>query len=507
MLESYDRAAAAVRVSQPLRDYEIATRLQQVKLSTVEFAAADYLANVPEPTAQQITEQFEKYKNEDPLKIDPLSTANPFGFGYRFPDRVVVQYLKLTSDQVRKAVEGSRKPNEWKVDAWKYYMTHPGEFTGTTQPKTDNSGLTLGTTKPAATTATTRPFEEVEKEVMEALIQPAVEKKQAAILARINSILVGDWATFQGAKEGQAPVSSLGVAYNSYEYLQKIAEVVQREFQVTLTIEQWAKPYSATDIQMLGGIAYSMTPSTRMPFAIYATMTEDMYKTISRRNPAIPKALALWQPSQVVRDFFADSYIFRVTQRSPAHTPKDTSENGLAAKVAADCKGIKAFELAKTAADLFYNNAKAQGLTVAATAAKKTVVPTGLFDRENTSTLGIPLSKENSAYVFASTAIKSVLRQLASGEKNPLAIIPVYQDGKVFVIRLEQVKESWTAQKLPQEQVLTDRQVASNFSLPLQLEWFSFPKVSQRLQYQPRENRKGPQEPTEEQAPTPGLTL
>lgn len=53
-----------------------------------------------QPTQQQIDEQFEKYKND-------LPGEGEYGFGYKLPDRVKLEWLSIPADAVRDTVENS----------------------------------------------------------------------------------------------------------------------------------------------------------------------------------------------------------------------------------------------------------------------------------------------------------------------------------------------------------------------------------------------------------------
>ena len=508
--EAYDRAAAAVHVSKPMRDFEMATRLQQIKVNSVEIDAADYVKNVAPATPEQLAQLFEQFKNQDPQTVDLQSKTNPFGFGYRIPNRAALQYLMLSSADIRKIVVAGRTADRWKVDAWRYYLDHQPEFTPNTQPTVDASGMTSGIAKPATKIATTRPFVDVEKDVMEAMIQPAVDKLQVAIMAKINSILATDWAEFQNRKEGQPHASSLNVTFNSYEYLQKVAQEIQRQYNVTLTVEQWAQPVSARDMEMLGRIGKSQT-NAQVPFTFYATLTDELYKTFSRRNPTLPRSLTLWQPSQTLRDPAGNMFVFRVTQRDGAHVAKDITE--VLAKVSADWKAQQAFYLARSAADNFAANAVAQSLAKAAAATKKRVVDTDFFGliesrtRENVI-MGLNLSDQG-AQVFSETAIKSLLTERTANTQNPVAVVPVYREGRIFVVRLDQVTAKWDDATRGAAETIVIEATASEIASSLLTDWFNFQTVVERLNYKAVEiTRKRDDQPTDQELPSaPGLRL
>ena len=64
---------------------------------------ASYFANKEEiPSEETVAAQFDKYKANFPGEV---SEANPFGFGYRLPDRVQFDYIALKLSDVASIVK------------------------------------------------------------------------------------------------------------------------------------------------------------------------------------------------------------------------------------------------------------------------------------------------------------------------------------------------------------------------------------------------------------------
>ncbi len=494
--ESFNRAISAIRVSEPLRDREIALRLQQVKLSTVDFKSGDFASQVNKPTAQEIQEQFDKYKDIEAGATNPRQ--NPFGFGYRYPDRVQLQYISVPTEDVRKAVEASRTPDRWRVDAIKYYRQHQGQFTITTQPATD--GMTLGTTKPALI-STTQPFEKVEKDAIEAVVSPEIEKLQSAIVSKINSTLASDYNAFKNAKPGEQATSSLGVAYNTFEYIQKLSDEIQKQFKVKPTIGASGALVGARDLEKLGAIARSFT-GAGVPFPAYATLTDQLRKSLIQRNQGLPAVLQPWQPSQTTRDFERTAYIFRVTAFDPAHTPRDVAE--ITAKIEADLTKKKSMELAQAAAEKLAQAAQVAGLQAAAKAAGKATVDTDYIGRDTRFVNGLHLSDAATGQ-FISDAMEKSLQKRAEGSPNPSVVVPAYADGRVLAVQLRDVKSSVSSIDQSVLASYINLNISSQFAAPLQGQWFDFAAVSKRVGYEPYERKadekQGGQAPSAPGAP------
>src|SRR5688500_5286853 len=176
---AFERAASVIKVSEPVRRHALAQQMQALDLRVVEFASTEFGTSVPAPTTQQLEEHFKRYA--DTPRNAAAATTNPFGFGYRYPNRVKLQYVAVPRAEVRKAVDASREPYQWEVDAQKYYQQNLKQFP-VTQPSTAPAdAFTLGATTPATTGPTTRPFAEVREEVKNRIIVPEAEIGRAHV--------------------------------------------------------------------------------------------------------------------------------------------------------------------------------------------------------------------------------------------------------------------------------------------------------------------------------------
>src|SRR5215212_3374484 len=90
VIQGFHRGASTIKVSEPMVKRELAMLGQTVTVNVVDFPASKYAEKVPAPTAEQLKAQFEKYA--DVIK-GTTSAANPFGFGYKYPHRLKLQYI------------------------------------------------------------------------------------------------------------------------------------------------------------------------------------------------------------------------------------------------------------------------------------------------------------------------------------------------------------------------------------------------------------------------------
>lgn len=161
------------RISSPLLDYYIALQAQRADLRTVVFDATRYLEGADPPSDHAVREHFEKYKL---IRSGAADQDNPFGFGYRLPDRVKFQYLTVSATSLRRHVLtslGAMPLVERERALYRYWTENRARFPVApgTQPSTQPS------TEPA-TSPSTQPVEEApaaDAPATQPATQPATE--------------------------------------------------------------------------------------------------------------------------------------------------------------------------------------------------------------------------------------------------------------------------------------------------------------------------------------------
>ncbi len=522
--EAFQRAQSVIKISAPYQQRELAQRWQEIKLDLVEVSAADFAAKVPAPTAQQLKEQFERFADMAPGQSD--AARNPFGFGYRYPDRVKLQTLAVRREDVKKAVRESRSAHRWEVDAAAYYVQHPEEFTASTQPAS-GSEMTLGPTSvPASapsTAPTTRPFAQASEQIIEKLQKPLIDRLQRDIFDRITTLLATDWISFSRQSATSAPAtapsSSLGVAYGSYDYFKALADLMQSQFHVRPALVDEPQWRSAQELENFGDISGAVAGN--IPFAIYATLQDH------------PNALKPLQPSQPLRDQAGNVYLYRTTAFDPAHRP--ASLDLVEKQVAQDVQRQAAYQLARAYADKLLEQARQSSLADAAKSDGKKVITTGLFSgRAGGAVPMYPLPPETTP-LFVQQAFDLMNHMTSSATTGPttapaatapatttptitaatapaahaatLGLIELPTADRLAVAQVAQVQPYYDWQTLPQAQLGVRRMVDGQFSSLLLRDWFNYQNVVKRLDYQPTGDGrgKGPDEPQEQQGPPPPL--
>lgn len=94
---------------------------ETVDVELVRFDSAVFAEGQTEPTEEQLAGHFESYKG---FFAGEISDANPYGFGYKLPERVQLEYIAVKLDDVSGIVAAPTHQ-----EAEEYYQNHKAEFT------------------------------------------------------------------------------------------------------------------------------------------------------------------------------------------------------------------------------------------------------------------------------------------------------------------------------------------------------------------------------------------
>lgn len=498
---SFTRAMTAMKISRPLREHEIARQLQQIQLEAVELAASDLLSQVPAPTPDDLKKQFDAFADYYP--DSPPSQQNPHGFGYRYPNRVTLQYLGVRHDDVRNTVLKTKSTYDWTVDARKYYKLRQSQFQTTQPAKPDATPATLpagfASTRPTSG-PTTKPFEEVRDEVVEQLMAPEILRKARDLQDRINTRLRADYDAWHAqnpnpkstpATQSSAQASTASAddasGYASFEYLQKLAVEMQQQTGILPVIASLNQYQTDKDLQRVDGIgqAYGQGLVNQIPFPTYATQLAAEVVPMAERNK--PIVLPLYKPSQVLRDAAGSSYVFRLTGALPAAKPGSIDE--VADAVQRDWKTARAYELTlKRARDLL-DSAKRTSLASAAKEANLKSATTGTFDLLSTAIEGVTLPTE-ALGKFRFDAMGLLSTAATQPTVPPLRLIELPIQGKVYVAQLLSAKPRVDTAALPMIDAMVENELTNQIGEPIIKTWYDFTQVVARTGWKDQNESK-----------------
>jgi hypothetical protein len=152
---------------------------ETIDVNFVKFDAEQFLEAVPEPNEKQVNEHFAKYKT---YFAGDVTDENPFGFGYKLPERVQLEYLVLKVSDVKSIV---KTPTFEETE--EYYQKNREQFTKKVpgDPNDPNS-LLVGKVSSYAEAAAA---------ISDRLLQKKVDAKIQAIMQEAKSAAQGELET------------------------------------------------------------------------------------------------------------------------------------------------------------------------------------------------------------------------------------------------------------------------------------------------------------------------
>ena len=535
VVNSAQRAGSVIKVTEPMVKQQLAELGQSITLNLVDFTTAKYIdqAKAKEPTAEELKAHFQKYGDQ---VAGQVSEANPFGFGYKYPDRIKIQYIVVPTSDVRKVVEGSKTPYQWDVEARKHYRQNQSQFRA--EPTTQ-AAKPFDLTAPASR-PTTKPYEEVQQGIKDQLIKAETDKRMTAIRERLASTLGADWIAYRNAvgsssaattqpttaaTAGALPPSSQGVPYSSFEYLQKLAQQIQsiESLGVLPTAVSIADRWlTADELKKLAGIGQAHLNG--VPMSDYL---------MSMASPFIPETarkdggwLRVMEPTRPMTDTNDSIYIVRISAAEPAHRPASIAE--VEQQLKSDLLTARAYELAKADATKLLEQARQQGLKSAA--GDRPIVSAGpITNRPGQVVPSLALLGE-AADRFVSRAFKLVSSGAttqptrtastapatsavataqggggAGGAGKPVQLIELPRDGRVLVAELGDVQAMWTDRSVPLEEAQIHRALGIRMMQGFIHAWFDYNNVVARLKFVPEGDAAHLEGGTAPQQPAPPI--
>ncbi|MHC4482010.1 MAG: hypothetical protein ACYSW4_00530 [Planctomycetota bacterium] len=144
---------------------------ETIDVEFVRFDSSVFAEAQDEPTQQQISAHFDKYKK---FSAGAVSKENPYGFGYKLADRVRLEYIVVKLDDVSGIVA---EPTQEEVE--EYYQEHRDGFTEQVSDPNDPNSLP---------TERVKSYAEVAGDISGLLLRNRVNSKAKLILQEAKSL-------------------------------------------------------------------------------------------------------------------------------------------------------------------------------------------------------------------------------------------------------------------------------------------------------------------------------
>lgn len=465
-----------------------------VKVVYVRLNAVDGVDHVPAPSKGLLTKLFAAYRNVLPWTAGssvppPLINGHHYPFGYRFPDRVKIEFIKLDRAQVRKGM----RPTVADVQAaYHYYLRHRSDFT---------SGGGSATTKSAVPAV--KPWSQVKAHLVEMQINRRIDVLFRHITDMILHLTAKPW------KPGTTDYDQR-LAPTKWVSYRLVAARMKREFGYQPEVgscNHWLDARGLTALKGIGSAEYRQSGFAKQTLADLALKVHQLDRK--------PKGLALLLHLQVGRegpvlvDGHGNQYIYRVVAVRPAQDPSSLAQ--VKAKVIQDAKLLEAYRGAVTRCREMAVQAEFRSLKAIAKAAglslfepkrftelQETMDPsTGMpmLAPAQVSTMSHPLPSFTKAAFHLAVQLQSQQLEAAHGGAtskapvHPAVALPVDSRMEAFTMQLID-SSPMPAAKIANVELLSlvMRNLAQSQAMRFELHWLSLKAVSSRVGFVPAKN-------------------
>lgn len=179
VLQAFGSSAVNTWPSLPeLRHIYVEIR-EKIQVATASVPAKNFLAQVGEPTKDDIDAWFKLYRN---LLPDDPTNRTEFGFGYSLPDRVKVQYVLINTQAVQEAIEPS--PEQMR-DYWQRYK---GQITIKVPASAPATAPADGDKAPEFVDVPAEKFSQAMEVIRQTLRTQMAESKITELVARVREL-------------------------------------------------------------------------------------------------------------------------------------------------------------------------------------------------------------------------------------------------------------------------------------------------------------------------------
>lgn len=311
---AFGAASGDPRLSAPLLTSFVQNQSAEVKVTGVRISADRSMAGV-KVEEKDLADLFERYKDSLPGEGDR------YGFGYRRPDRVKIEYLALPFDRLFDKAEVAED------EVLTYYDAHRNDYRG------------QSTTQPAPADPT--------PEARQSIVRELKRRKARDMGGRI----IQEAQTLLNRAAGAVPISQAGY----YELpagfqptpMIEVADQIEKKFGVRADVVQNDKAFIDADgLRTLRGIsqAFLILPgNVGAPFVNYVLSAKEL--STKTDNPLTGRRLQVGiasQPLVTQNTEEPSQFVFRLIDAQASHAPASLAE--VREEVERDAKQLKAFE-------------------------------------------------------------------------------------------------------------------------------------------------------------------
>lgn len=471
------------RISVPRREHFLHDLYSRVRVTAALVDAQAYLHRVEQPAQQEVEDLFDRYKNDLP------GQSEPNGIGYRFADRVKLEYLSVPFNRLRQTVQIEE------ADALSYYDRHPHEFKialPSTQP---------GDAPPDSTGAITQPYEVVRGQIVDQLKDEQATALGDRIMKSAQAMLLED-ARSLDESEGYRVVTPDWQPIS----LQAVADRLKKQFGVQVDVSPHDQEWLTREgLAQLPGIREAFLVGTRTySFVSYATSARELLDP-DTPHPLASLRLQAMLPSSPLISASRGRYLFRLTAAQRSHPPDSLEE--VRPQVVEDARRLAAYELAKQDIEMWHQRARTETLEGLASQADLTLInppafakhepafsegQTGRLQPPNIEAIG-----RDQSFVDAVFDLSQRTREAGGVQQVPpdqrLVVLPIDRRFSLALARLDETLPM-TRKDAEMMSLLqpVDTMISLLFNADLAVDPLSFDAIADRVGYKPAHSDADP---------------
>jgi uncharacterized protein YneF (UPF0154 family) len=335
---------------------------ETIDIEFVKFDSTVFVETQTEPTEQEMVEHFDKYRM---LFAGIVSDQNPYGFGYKLPDRVQLEYIAVKLNDISQIVTAPTQE-----EAEEYYQKYREQFTiqVPSDPNDPNSPQV----------GRTRSYAEVAGVILDQLLRNKITSKADGILQEAKTLTE---AGFENAEAEPASLSAEQLKKMAGDYADA-ADQLFKKYKIKVHTGQTGL-LSAADIskdRYLGmmymrGLGYNPVGLGQVVFAIdelgaselgpFDAQKPKMYENIGPLIDAMGEIMVVVRVIKTERASAPES-INQTFSRNTLELETTVEQQGedvysVKEKVAEDLKKLAAMDILKSKAEEFITLASKDG--------------------------------------------------------------------------------------------------------------------------------------------------
>ena len=348
----------------------VAWEQERINVEFVEFDSKDFVRMQEAPGQEQMTEHFNKYRNYFP---GDAGEENPYGFGYKLPERIQLEYIVLRLDEVSLIVKA---PTQDEVE--EYYDRNKEQLFKEQVPSNPNDPN-------SPLVERIRPYASVVNIISKQLNQEKIKIKAEGIIQEAVALTELSLEDVNDAEFANLSTEELAKMVGDYK---TAAEKISQKYNIKVYTGKTGL-LNAIDMQTdeylsrlyLQGYGQNPVSLTKAVFAVkelavselgpYDVQIPRMYINIGPAKDMLSlrgelgEIIVLFRVTQATKAAEPESLDTTIRKESLVLDPNDreTDESvySVKEKVAEDLKKLTAFETAGKKADEFIETASKQG--------------------------------------------------------------------------------------------------------------------------------------------------